>query len=84
MGSPRSCASGEPLKYRAVLFDAGGTLLFLDYDRLAQAVSAACGSGPSGGALRDAAPRAALELEQDNGNEGERAARYLRALCIGA
>ena len=83
-GSRRCCASGEPLKYRAILFDAGGTLLFLDYERLAAAVAAACGGGPSAARLRDAAPRAALELEQDNGNEGERAARYLRTLCVGA
>lgn len=83
-GSPRSCASGEALKYRAILFDAGGTLLFLDYDRLAAVIGDACGGAPSPAALRAAAPRAAIELEQDIGSEGERAERYLRALCTGA
>lgn len=80
-GSPRSCASNEAgLKYRAVLFDAGGTLLFLDYPRLAEVVQAGAGAGPDAAALRGAAIPAARELERDTGSEGERAARYLRAL----
>src|SRR5918995_5785358 len=80
-GSPRSCASSEAgLKYRAVLFDAGGTLLFLDYPRLAEVVRAGAGAGPDAVALRGAAAPAARELERDTGSEGERAARYLRAL----
>ena len=72
------------LRYRAILFDAGGTLLFLDYPRLAAVVQAACAAGPEAETLRAAAAAAARELEQDNGSEGERAARYLRALFLHA
>ena len=72
------------MRYRAVLFDAGGTLLFLDYARIARAVGSACGVAMSAEALEDAAPAAALALEERAGTDGERAARFLRALCIGA
>jgi HAD superfamily hydrolase (TIGR01509 family) len=46
--------------------------------------SAACAAGLAAGALRVASAAAALELEQEGGSEGERAARYLRALFLGA
>lgn len=72
------------MKYRAVLFDAGGTLLFLDYPRLAAGVGAACGITLTEAALRAAAPEAARELERASGEDRERAGRYLHALLTGA
>jgi putative hydrolase of the HAD superfamily len=72
------------VRYRAVLFDAGGTLLFLDYARIARGVSAASGVPLTARTLEEAAPAAALALEESAGSDGERAARFLRALCVGA
>ncbi|MCU0621937.1 MAG: HAD-IA family hydrolase [Gemmatimonadales bacterium] len=48
----------------AVLFDAGNTLLFLDYERLAAGVGAALGVPLSASRLRDVAPAAALAMER--------------------
>jgi putative hydrolase of the HAD superfamily len=70
--------SGQAL--RAVLFDAGNTLLFLDYARMARAVGAALGLPLTGDALAAHAPEAAQAMERAAGNDGERTAAYLEAL----
>jgi putative hydrolase of the HAD superfamily len=71
--------SGQVL--RAVLFDAGNTLLFLDYARMAQAVGAALRLPLTGEALAGHEPEAAQAMERASGSqEGERAAVYLEAL----
>ncbi|MBA3496931.1 MAG: hypothetical protein H0T86_07490, partial [Gemmatimonadales bacterium] len=49
---------------RAVLFDAGNTLLFLDYDRMAAAVGAAVDRPLTAAALADGAAAAARIMEQ--------------------
>lgn len=68
---------------RAVLFDAGNTLLFLEYDRLAREVGAALDLTIDAGALRRAAPDAARLLERGAGvTDRERASRYLEALFL--
>lgn len=72
------------MRFRAVLFDAGGTLLFLDHARIAQRLSAVCGARLTQARLDEAAPGAALALEQAAGTDGERAARYLEVLCLSA
>lgn len=72
------------MRYRAVLFDAGGTLLFLDHARIAERLSAVCGARLTQARLDEAAPGAALALEQAAGTDGERAARYLEVLCLSA
>lgn len=72
------------MTYRAVLFDAGGTLLFLDYPRLAEGVGAACGLPLTAATLEACAPAAARELEREAGTDRERAGRYLEALFLGA
>jgi putative hydrolase of the HAD superfamily len=69
-----------PPTLRAVLFDAGNTLLFLDYGRMAQAVGAALGLPLTGEALAAHAAEAAQAMERVAGNDGERAAVYLEAL----
>ena len=70
--------SGQGL--RAVLFDAGNTLLFLDYARMAQAVGAALDLPLTGETLAAHATEAAQAMERATGNDGERAAVYLEAL----
>ena len=72
------------MRFRAVLFDAGGTLLFLDHARIAEGVSAACGTPLTAERLDAVAPVAARALEERSGTDGERAARYLEALCVAA
>lgn len=71
-------ASGHGL--RAVLFDAGNTLLFLDYARMARAVGAALGFPLTAAALASHAPEASEAMEQASGNDTERASTYLEAL----
>ena len=68
------------MKYRAVLFDAGGTLLFLDYARLAAGVGVACGMDLTEAQLRDAVPAATRAMEQGSGSDRDRAGRFLHAL----
>jgi HAD superfamily hydrolase (TIGR01509 family) len=68
------------LSLRAVLFDAGNTLLFLDYARMARAVGTALGFPLSGDVLASHAPEAAEAMEQASGNDTERASTYLEAL----
>ncbi|HEY3012972.1 MAG TPA: HAD-IA family hydrolase [Gemmatimonadales bacterium] len=71
--------SGQVL--RAVLFDAGNTLVFLDYPRLAQGVGAALGLTLSGETLCQHVPEATRAMERA-GTDQERAAAYLEALFL--
>jgi HAD superfamily hydrolase (TIGR01509 family) len=75
---PRS-SSGQAL--RAVLFDAGNTLLFLDYARMAAGVSTALGVRLSGAELASHAPEAAQAMERAETDQ-ERATAYLEALFL--
>ncbi len=68
------------MSVRAVLFDAGNTLLFLDYGRLARAVTPVAGMRLTAEGLAAAAVPAAREVEGGGDSEHERAARYLDAL----
>ena len=67
---------------RAVLFDAGNTLLFLDYVRLANAVGKAVGHPLTAELLQAQAKPAALLLERGQSTDRERASRYLEALFL--
>ena len=66
---------------RAVLFDAGNTLLFLDYVRMAAGVGTALGLPLSGEALASHASAAARAME-GAGTDQERATAYLEALFL--
>ncbi|MDQ3208217.1 MAG: HAD-IA family hydrolase [Gemmatimonadota bacterium] len=68
------------MSLRAVLFDAGNTLLFLDYPRMARAVGAALGFPLTGALLASHAPEASQAMERASGNDTERASTYLEAL----
>lgn len=65
---------------KAVLFDAGNTLLFLDYPRLAPAVARATGVPLTAESLALQARPAALSLERGDTTDRERASRYLETL----
>jgi HAD superfamily hydrolase (TIGR01509 family) len=65
---------------RAVLFDAGNTLLFLDYARLAPVVGQATGVPLTATALEAQARPAAEALEWGGATDRERASRYLLTL----
>jgi putative hydrolase of the HAD superfamily len=65
---------------RAVLFDAGNTLVFLDYERMAAGVGAALSLPLTGQQLAGGAVEAARAMERSAGNDQERAATYLEAL----
>ena len=65
---------------RAVLFDAGNTLVFLDYERLAAGVGAALGLPLTGQGLAAHAAAASQAMERAAGNDQQRAATYLEAL----
>ena len=65
---------------RAVLFDAGNTLLFLDYARIAAAVGGALDVTLSGARLAAGAPAAARAMERSRVSDRERAIAYLEAL----
>ena len=67
---------------RAVLFDAGNTLVFLDYARLAEGVGAAVGVALTGEALARHGPAASRAMELASGTDRERAAAYLEALFL--
>jgi putative hydrolase of the HAD superfamily len=70
---------------RAVLFDAGNTLMFLEYDRLATEVGAALGITINADDLRRAAPAAARTVESGTSECGrDRASRYLESLFMKA
>ena len=77
-GSVSSATSGHGL--RAVLFDAGNTLVFLDYGRMAEAVGAALGLPLTASALEARAAEAADAMEKAAGSDQERAAAFLEAL----
>lgn len=68
------------MSLKAVLFDAGNTLLFLDYSRLAPAVGRATGVPLTAATLAAQAGPAARSLERRDGTDRERATRYLEAL----
>jgi HAD superfamily hydrolase (TIGR01509 family) len=65
---------------RAVLFDAGNTLVFLDYARLAEGVGAALGLPLTGEGLSCHAIAAARAMEAAAGTDQDRAAVYLETL----
>jgi putative hydrolase of the HAD superfamily len=65
---------------KAVLFDAGNTLLFLDYDRMAAAVGAALGLPLDPARLAGAAGDAARAAERVRGKDRDRARVHLEAL----
>jgi len=73
-----------PASLKAVLFDAGNTLLFLDHDRMAAAVGAALGLPLDAERLAGAAGAAALAAERARGVDRDRARVYLEALFTGA
>lgn len=70
------------MSLRAVLFDAGNTLLYLDYPRLARGVAAATGIPLTGERLAAVAPEAALLMERGDATDRERAGRYLEQLFL--
>jgi putative hydrolase of the HAD superfamily len=65
---------------RAVLFDAGNTLVFLDYERIAVGVGTALGLPLTGQGLAVHAAEAASAMEAAAGTDRDRAAVYLEAL----
>jgi HAD superfamily hydrolase (TIGR01549 family) len=65
---------------RAVLFDAGNTLIFLDYERMALGVGTTLGLPLTGEGLAAHAAEAASAMEASSGTDGDRAAVYLEAL----
>jgi putative hydrolase of the HAD superfamily len=67
---------------RAVLFDAGNTLIFLDYARLAGEVGAALELPLTGEGLRQHEARATRAMEQAAATDQARAAAYLEALFL--
>jgi HAD superfamily hydrolase (TIGR01509 family) len=66
----------------AILFDAGNTLLFLDYPRLAAGVAARTGIPLTGAGLAAQAGPAATALERGDSTDRERASRYLETLFL--
>jgi putative hydrolase of the HAD superfamily len=73
---------GVPL--RAVLFDAGNTLLFLDHPRMAAAVGSALGLPLTGPALAAGAALAARAMEAPRLDDRARASAYLESLFLQA
>lgn len=68
---------------RAVLFDAGNTLIFLDHGRLAREVGAHTGLALDAATLARTAPEAARALERkERLTDRERATRYLELLFL--
>ncbi len=64
----------------AVLFDAGNTLVFLDYGRLAGAIGAALGLPLTEAGLRQHAAAAARAMEQGRLTDRERGSVFLQTL----
>ena len=73
-----------PASLKAVLFDAGNTLLFLDHDRMAAAVGAALGHPLDPARLAGAAGDAARAAVRARGVDRDRARVYLERLFTGA
>ncbi len=69
---------------RAVLFDAGNTLLFLDHPRMAAAVGAALGLPLTGPRLAAGAAVASRAMEGPRVDDRARATAYLEALFLEA
>lgn len=67
-----------------MLFDAGNTLLFLDYARMADAVGAALGLSLTGAGLATAARSAARALERGRDSDRERSAAFLESMFLEA
>ena len=67
---------------RAILFDAGNTLLFLDFARLAREVGRAIGVPLTAAQLEAQARPAARALENGNTTDRERASRYLESIFL--
>jgi HAD superfamily hydrolase (TIGR01509 family) len=65
---------------RAILFDLGNTLLFLDYERIAAGVAPVAGVPLSAAALASHAEAAALEMERGSATDAERGRLFLDAL----
>jgi HAD superfamily hydrolase (TIGR01509 family) len=76
----RDGAPGRAL--RAVLFDAGNTLVFLDYARLAEGVGSALGVPLTSDELARHGPAAAQAMELARGTDQQRATAYLEALFL--
>jgi putative hydrolase of the HAD superfamily len=74
----------ERAPLRAVLFDAGNTLLFLDYARMAEAVGRALDLPLTGPGLAEGERAAARSMERPRATDRERAAAYLEALFLAA
>ena len=72
------------MKYRAVLFDAGNTLVGLDHARIAPRIGAALGMALTHEGLVAAGARAAIALEGSAGTDQDRALRFLRLLFLEA
>jgi len=68
------------LTVRAVLFDAGNTLLFLDYERLAAGITPVAGVPLTAELLASRADEAARAMERAAGTDRERATLYLETL----
>jgi len=73
-----------PASLKAVIFDAGNTLLFLDYNRMAAAVGEALGVPLDPERLAGAAGAAARAVEGARGLDRDRSRIYLEALFTGA
>jgi HAD superfamily hydrolase (TIGR01509 family) len=67
---------------RAVLFDAGNTLVHLDYPRLARRVGRATGVPLTAERLLASSGEAAMLMERGDGTDRERASRYLEELFL--
>jgi HAD superfamily hydrolase (TIGR01509 family) len=65
-----------------VLFDAGNTLVFLDYARLASGVGEELGLSLSADALAAQVPAASRAIERAGGNDKQRAAVYLETMFL--
>jgi putative hydrolase of the HAD superfamily len=72
----------QPRRLRAVLFDAGNTLVFLDYARLAEGVGSALGITLTSECLSQNAGAASRAMERAGGTDQHRAAAYLEALFL--
>jgi putative hydrolase of the HAD superfamily len=67
---------------RAVLFDAGNTLVFLDFARLAEGIGEAVGLPLTAETLAQNGAAATRAMEQVGGSDRERAAAYLETLFL--
>jgi HAD superfamily hydrolase (TIGR01509 family) len=81
-GSGLDPAQRAGSRLRAVLFDAGNTLVFLDYARLAEGVGAALNLSLTGEGLSQHVSAATRAMEFAAGTDQARAAAYLEALFL--